>query len=596
MDEKNKLITYLIKEKFSFVSTRLGPLLLICTISLFGFSHLVFAEGICDRTSSIQDAIVDAIEDVSHCNDVTPANLEEVLSLDLSNLSLSSLDKDDFEGLVRLKTLDLSDNNLEELPTGLFNHAHLPLLNTLYLHNNDLNSYDTLEEAVFLETLTIYGNPAVAEQLFDDLHRFYGLTPTTTIATQPEQGVPLLEKFLSDNEFTSVQGVPLLEKFLSDNEIVNVEDFISALPPLYKEHFVMVFDSKGLGSDSISGETPRIISHGADGDLLFAWLTDPNAEENFRQSVEFLLQTRNSDAWTAGIIDFSGNSPVIKHPDSCSSCHGSLNKPLWGDHGIPNIKKPSGKGTEHYAITDSTVHSQVEALMNSSNPRLEPLDFSKTVLYSNQARKYRNFNRDSVARELSQIISWSHIKVLFNVLKEKSNYEFLAQQILCAGRSQIHNEVASIFSTADRHPAYLSHNLEVIQGGNVDPEKYSYNNYSIMETSLGILILYNLWEENTQIRDLYRTLSNRDMILSDLSRPADLYKRHLMFTADTATARDELLQALRLHFSHANRASIQERVDRQTRGPTSLRLGHVRHMARRACTILSTLVDKQAIK
>ena len=223
LGEKNKLITYLIKEKLSFVSTRLGPLCLwICTISLFGFSYLVFADGICDRTNSIQDAIVDAIEDVSHCNDVTPANLEEVLSLDLSNLSLTSLDKDDFEGLVRLKTLDLSDNNLEELPAGLFNHAHLPLLNTLYLHNNNLNSYDTLEEAVFLETLTIYGNPSVSEQLFDDLHRFYGLTPTATEIAQ------------------SVQGVSLLEKFLRDNEIVTVEDFISALPPLYKEHFVRV--------------------------------------------------------------------------------------------------------------------------------------------------------------------------------------------------------------------------------------------------------------------------------------------------------------------------------------------------------------------
>ena len=571
MGEKIKFITRLTEEKFSFASTRLRPLcLLIYAISLFGFSHSVFADDICDRTSSIKNAIVAAIDGVSDCNDVTPANLEEVLSLDLSNSSLTSLDVDDFEGLVRLKTLDLSDNDLEELPTGLFNHAHLPLLHTLYLHNNDLTSYDTLEEAVFLETLTIYGNPAVSEELFDDLHRFYNLNPTATSAT------------------SSVYGLPLLKKFLKDNEVATVEDFISALPPLYKERFSMVFDSEGLGADSISGSYPRVISHGADADLLFAWLTDPNAEEQFKKSVEFLLQTQNSNKWTAGVIDFSGDSPVIKHPDSCSSCHGSLNKPLWGNHGVPNNNKPSGKGTEHHSRSDSTVYRQLEALIESSNSRIEPLDFSQAEITVNKMRAYEDSDI-AVARELAQIISWSQIKVLFNILKAKPNYKSLEQQILCATGGNIRDEINSIFSTADRHPAYLSHTLEAIQAGDISTDKYDYNNYSMMEESLGMLILYDLWERDSEFRDVYRTLSNKDMVFSEGSIPTSIHDRHLMFkSSDTITARDELLQALRLFFGHANRLSLKERTDR--RGPEnkqiSLHLAQVRPMAQKACTVL----------
>ncbi len=571
MGEKIKLITPLIKEKFSFVSTKLIPLCLwICTASLFGFSPLVFADGICDRTSSIQNAIVTAIDGVSDCNDVTPANLEEVLSLDLSILSLSSLDIDDFEGLVRLKTLDLSDNDLEELPTGLFDHAHLPLISTLYLHNNDLSSYDTLQEAVFLETLTIYGNPAVSGELFDDLHRFYNLNPIATSAT------------------SSVYGMPLLKKFLKDNEVANVEDFISALPDLYKERFSMVFDSEGLGADSVSGTYPRVISHGADADLLLAWQTNPDAEEQFKKSVEFLLQTQDSETWTAGVIDFSGDSPVIKQPESCSSCHGPLNKPLWGDHGVPNNNKSSGKGTEHYSRVDSIVYRQLEALMESSNSRIEPLDFSQAELTVNKMRAYEDSDI-AVARELAQIISWSQIKVLFNILKEKPNYESLEQQILCATGGDIKDEINSIFSTADRHPAYLSHTLEAIQGGDAVTDQYNYNNYSSMEESIGILILYDLWERDEEFRDVYRTLSNRDMVEEEGSIPTSIHERHLMFKpSDTTTARDELLQALRLFFGHANRLILKERKDR--RGPEnrqiSLHLAQVRPMAQKACTVL----------
>ena len=93
--------------------------------------------AVCDRTSQVQDAIIERLESVSECSEVTG---EDLLSLEgailLSDIRMDELQKGDFAGLDSLKALHLNDNEFTILPDSSF--LGLDSLRVLYLHNNRL--------------------------------------------------------------------------------------------------------------------------------------------------------------------------------------------------------------------------------------------------------------------------------------------------------------------------------------------------------------------------------------------------------------------------------------------------------------------------
>ena len=521
----------------------------------------VLRANICEHTAQVQAALAAAM-DVEDCREVTPAALEAVTALDLSHQALTSLSVGDFADLVRLKTLDLSHNAVTALPAGVFDP--LVLLHTLRLDNNALETVplDLFDELLLLEELTLHGNAfdSLPAGVFDGLSRFAGLDLTS--------GAP------------PPRGLAQLEAFLRTRAVESVDDFIAALPPLHKERFVMVMASHGLNAEHVSSEHPRIVSHGAAGRWLFAWLTDPAAPAASRDQVEFLHQATDAPRWTAGVIDFSGPGPTIGEPPECQTCHGALRKPLWGHL---NLKRVTGwLGTEKDVPIE-----QILAMEGSTNPRLSPLDFRQ--------RWRSQGGGDSAVREFSALVAWSHATVLLNKLKQEPDYESRVEEIVCAVNSLDTlqpPDLAPYFSAAARHPAYPSHTLQLIQGHPADQslppdsQEYQYSPYSNMDAAAVLPILHELWDNQSGIRDFFRTLSNRAIPLSHPSVPPDVNKRHLMFWQGTATVRDELLQAFRLHFGHANRASVQARRDRLAIGPPSLHLGQVKPLAKWACSIL----------
>ena len=101
------------------------------------FSFL--AEGICDRTPQVRDAIVAVVPIVTYCNDVTDAHLAAITgALHLSGENIAALAAGDFDGLTALTTLWLVGNSLTTLPAGVFDNN--TALTTLYLQNNQLSS------------------------------------------------------------------------------------------------------------------------------------------------------------------------------------------------------------------------------------------------------------------------------------------------------------------------------------------------------------------------------------------------------------------------------------------------------------------------
>ena len=562
-------------------------LTLLAVLILAGLVLLVRLEvastnsgGVCDRTSQVGNAIA-AASGVESCSEVSTIHLSDVTSLDLSEQALSGLDADDFAGLVRLETLDLSHNSLTTLPAGVFDDLYL--LRTLHLNDNLLAALpeDVFDQLFLLDDLTLDGNPSLElpDGMFHDFSRFDGI--------------------LSNGDVTTDTGdYPHIDRFLTKHGITSPEEFIASLSPLYKERFTVVFRSQAAAQDHVSGDYPRIISFGADGRFTFAWNTDPDAPSTFRDSVEFLRQ--NDDDWSTGIIDFSGDSPSITEPASCAVCHGSLNKPLWG-------KWYRWLGTEnpfYNAEERETASPSMQRMLESSDPRVQPLDFSASIFLRGDytARFLRSPGREGyvfATGEAGALWSWRHAEVLFHRLKTRHrDFRQYAEELTCSTPTDAliwkFNEE---FDQREHNlfvPANIDENMirdnGMFRGDGLTSHSYHYQSDGSIAEAVSFLALVELWQQEPIVRKLYRETSNEDTVPSRVSEPfVDAY---LHYGEGEATAEDELIQKIRLHFGYGSRAALDARASQNEVLPEGTVLsasfwdGHTEVMRSRVCEAL----------
>ena len=533
-------------------------------------------QDVCYRTDEVRDAIVSA-SGAATCEDITLRRIREITSLKLSNQGISSLSVGDFDGLVRLDTLDLSGNDLTGLPQGVFDE--LLLLKTLHLDGNQLQSLPVrlFDELLLLEELTLHSNPQLSlpDGMFGDFSRFAGLQPDG-----------------------SRWGSQTLEGFLQKHGVSTAEQFIDSLPTDHKQRFAMVYTSESPAVAHVSGDYPRIASWGGDGRFTFAWNTDPDAPSEFSEVMEFLRQ--GDDRWSAGIIDFSGDAPSITEPASCQVCHGSLNKPLWGAY-------LNWDGTEYVDPTDTEGIEATKSAMDSTNPRIEPLDFSESYFRSRRdghARflktgGYENFF--TVVEEGGTVWSLRHAEVLFHRLKARENYWAVAEETMCKTKTSVNfgntarEHAVGLFTPGEQNPAVMSNTGEGIQGGSIGDihvaPDYFYTGSAHLGGALVFLMVVDLWEREPIVRKLYRDVSNADTILPSAPVGAELL---LFYEPGEATAEDELIQKLRLHFGAGGPVARAALGSQNTYGfwSSTFFAGHLDVMGPRVCDALTKTKPK----
>ncbi len=98
------------------------------------FGYILARSDVCNRTQQVSDAITAALPTINDCRNVTEVQLAAITILDLSGMSIASLNSRDFAGMLNLTTLNLSNNQLSNLPSGIF--ASLSSLTTLNLSGN----------------------------------------------------------------------------------------------------------------------------------------------------------------------------------------------------------------------------------------------------------------------------------------------------------------------------------------------------------------------------------------------------------------------------------------------------------------------------
>ena len=508
------------------------------------------SENVCARTVQVGNAI-QAASGGEGCTRLTLHHLREITTLDLRNQGISSLRASDFDGLVRLETLDLSGNVLTSLPSGVFDELYL--LKTLRLDGNLLQ---TLPDGIFdglflLEELTLHENrfTSLPDGLFEEFSHFDGMQAD---GSQPDNS----------------GSYPRIQRFLDRHEVSSPEEFIAALPPPYLQRFVLMYRSESPAAPHVSGDYPRVISFGGDGAMTFAWTTDPSAPAPFRQSVEFLRQ--NDTDWAAGVIDFSGASPQIIEPASCQSCHGSFNKPMWG-----MWNEWSGSETVTSGVANAAIRSAEAAMdraLASSDPRIEPLDFS-TSLFEGGGRTQRFLWRGPppstvVAEEAGAVWAWRHAEVLYRILRGRyPDFRSFSDEVVCASHddlaafavalNQFSQPEQNLFAS-DADPRFPDEPGQVISNvPDLVHYTYYYHTGGSVADSIVFLLMADVLRDEPIVRRLYRSVSNSDAVVPHVTgrqKSAMLY-----YGPGSATAEDELIQKLRLHFGQGTAASLDAR-------------------------------------
>ncbi|MYH33675.1 MAG: hypothetical protein F4133_07680 [Gammaproteobacteria bacterium] len=373
--------------------------------------------------------------------------------------------------------------------------------------------------------------------------------------------------------------------FIEANDIETVDDLIESLPPLHKRHVSLVFDSQALNKEFVSRAHPRVVSWGADARFILSWASNPDAPHN----VEFLQH--GAESWDAGIIDFSGEEPELSSPEVCSTCHGQMERPIWGDYN-------EWRGTNDDKELAQSDWSQILAdLRASNNPRISSLELSEQRINHFSATSSVTGNKarmPAFAAEFNSMLSLRHAQILFNRLKKRDDYAELAEQAVCGENLRL----TRLFPLEDHYLASMhdGDQLIVVQEdsddiGQVHDQKFFSSGNASVENSLKFLALHDFWSRDSRVSNFYARLGNEEV--------SPRYSSYLNYLPGTATAEQELRASYHQHFRLEGQASLDARIDKEVRRDfpppqTDYSIqktavfyeGHFRSMAPRVCSIL----------
>ncbi len=247
---------------------------------------------ISSRTPAVRDAIV-AAAGVATDDDVTPEDLAKIRDLDLNRRdrrAITSLSAGDFNGLTRLRKLDLGYNDFTSLPEGIFDE--LPALETLFMRYGSVSSLPPglFDNTTALELLSLDNNDlsSLPPGLFDNLTKLRMLILANNDLSALPPGLfdnltNLKQLLLYDNDLSSLPSdifdnlTNLEELRLGNNDLsslpsdifddlTNLEELrlgnndLSSLPPGLFDNLTNLEELR-LGNNDLSSLPPDIFDN-----------------------------------------------------------------------------------------------------------------------------------------------------------------------------------------------------------------------------------------------------------------------------------------------------------------------------------------------
>ena len=377
------------------------------------------------------------------------------------------------------------------------------------------------------------------------------VTVTAEDGSTGTYGVSVRRKAASETaELPESLSQDVLVEFIEARGIDSVAAVVEALPPLHRRHFLAVHGSHSPVAEFISTSHPRIVSWGADAQFVMTWTTSDD-EHPFREGLEFLEAKADEGRWVAGVIDFSGDAPALRHPSACAGCHGDNTKPLWGSN------RWQGTESEHSDSRATATERTLYATMaDATHPRLVPLErwpyrTAETRLVPLQ------YAQVPANEEFSAMLSSRHAQVLFARLKARGDYRQIAESLACG---DYRSRVLELFEQSEFAPNRLSATGAQFQGTSTLSriEAGDYYDGSYLSDRITLLAFHDLWRSDGSVRGVYRWTRN------DFGTPPAASR----YAPGTATMEAELVAAHAEFFGLRGQAQIDRRRARISRAPS----------------------------
>ena len=239
--------------------------------------------SVCTRTPQVRDAILAAVSGVSDCEDITDEHLDGIRTLDLSGQGITALQARDFDGLIWVRSVDLSDNSLTTLPNdgglGGLSTWRFKICGVDYTWGGTCNSDGTYDTGARLDggrgRAWVYGGHSWLTQLdlsnnqlsslpvgvFSGFYQLGHLDLSGNLLTSldeeffhgPSKTLPLYSLDLSDNSLTSLPDElwfktrNLVRLDLSGNDLTNLKDDTFRYMVVYREGTLKTLDLSDNG-------------------------------------------------------------------------------------------------------------------------------------------------------------------------------------------------------------------------------------------------------------------------------------------------------------------------------------------------------------
>ncbi len=293
--------------------------------------------------------------------------------------------------------------------------------------------------------------------------------------------------------------------YLRDNNINTVEGLIQALPPWHRKNAVLMFKSQAGNAEFVSGEFPRVISFGADARFILSWGTNPNSP-GYR-SVEFLEPS--NERWAAGVIDFRGRVPVLRNPPVCSTCHGSLNKPLWGESGdFPGSEQDVFVQNSSVISLESAAYLQ--QARESSDPRLAPLEIEALRMLRSRgyALPRKGVDAPDMATEAAMAMQWRHEQVLFRRAAAAGHLDKAARNPAICPNANPSSSLNIPFNLRDTHLSVLAHTGQYLTK-HKQTREYCSRVYHCFVPDFHLQVVHDLWRRSSTMQRILRVRTSR---------------------------------------------------------------------------------------
>lgn len=273
---------------------------------------------------------------------------------------------------------------------------------------------------------------------------------STACAQAPVDQIP--------NDQLTING---LYSYAKANQIESVEDLLPHLPPLLTNNYVLMEASHSRQVPS-STEHPRIIMFVPDGSLFVA-------VSSFEGAVGYddveLLESTGNDTWRLAALKLQPNSHATLHTrgrndtGSCTDCHGSKSRPIWGAY--PAWTGAFGDGAAH-ELTDE--QARVLTLAASPDPNAPNLRLHRLTFFKRQWQARDRFDLPDRYRKLSNesfndAVGARHIENLWNRIRRSDDFELMMLAYLAYRLKFFEEDLAarqmrdSLFSVVDQRTA-----------------------------------------------------------------------------------------------------------------------------------------------